>query len=432
MAAVLSALLGGILVALVARVGVGTPFKDELLFGPLYAALARGELPPLRELIAGHHGHPYPILKALVAATLALGLPWTWMTYAQVVALIGCLLVLVPQLEPADRIASRVALPTLALALLTPRQWESLYWSMQLVSALFLLASLGAFASLSAWARSCRGAWLLASLLLALVASASNGAGAATLALVCGAGLALRRDGFSGVAVGAAAALGVGLVAASLALAPRSGVGSGPLPPATALAHVASMYAHPFVDPGGWRPGGILAGALALALACWCTARALARWRESLFGLLCLLLGALAILGVTLSRVSAGVFQPGAPRYLPFAAPVAIGCVVLLCRWRHRLLLAALLVAVAAGHGASLASEWRLAPHRRALLREAHAQLCGAGRVHPVHDLRVALSPGALRDLQQLFCGSAARPLRDPDTAAADPGEQAGDMLDAR
>jgi hypothetical protein len=401
--------LSSVLLLLIVRVAVSTPFQDELTLVNLYAPLAGGKLPPLSALIAAHNGHPLLIIKLLITITLRAGLPWSWMTYAQVPVLAGCLLVIFRRVTAGYFKARGLALLGVSLVLLSPRQWENLYWSMQLSVPLCLLASLTAFASTARFSESRDKRWLHWAMLLSIAASVSDAAGVFTLFLVAAA-LVVQKPGMRAViVVGIYMAVGGSLFLLSQLFAQQGGIGSGDFQLARAAEHLTRMFALQVADFSASSYSPIVVGILAMFLAVYCLGRALTEWTNSLFEILCIVLGVVLIAVVTYARVTAGKFQPDAPRYLPLVAPISIGCLLLLYRWGNRLLLTASVIVLAAGYIASLRSEWRAGPSRRAMLTAAHSHLCAPGSahpntVHPVHNMKLELPDGVLRDLQMLFC----------------------------
>lgn len=392
-----------VLAVLIYRAGFATPFKDELLFWPLYRSLAEHDFPPLSELVAAHNGHPYLLLKALISLTLLAGLPWTWMMYAQVGVLLLCVLLVV-----GSRSARMGAVASLVVvsALLSPRQWENLYWAMQLAFPLSLMFSLAAFTAADRYARSTQDTrWAYAALASGLAASVSNGAGIFALGLAGVAVATVSRVARVRVAAFVALAAGIGLFVYAQVLTPRSGIGDAPIDLTRAMEHAVRMMAHQFVDAPPRSPVTLVMGVAASLIVAYAVATAVAGWRDSLFEFLCIALSLLLIAGVTYARVTAGIFQPDAPRYLPLLAPLTIGTVLLLDRAGRRGVLIGMLVVMAVGYALALRSEWRISPYRQENMLAAHQALCVSGSVHPTHDMKVQLPGQALADIRTLFCG---------------------------
>lgn len=401
--AVLTVCMASVLVALVYRAAFPTPFQDELVFESLYRSLAEQRWPPLPELIAAHNGHPYLVVKALISLTLLAQLPWTWLMYAQICVLASCMLLVVG--SRASRLGA-VSIVVLAAVLLSPRQWENLYWAMQLAFPLSLLFSLAAFAAADRYARSTWDTrWAYAALASGFAASVSNGAGVFALGLTCVAVMMVGRPARVRSAALVVLALGVLLFVYAQVLAPRSGVGSAPIEMVRALEHAVRMLAHQFIDAPPRSPGTVALGVVTSLVVAYAVARAMETWRECLFELLCIALSLLLIAGVTYSRITAGIFQPDAPRYLPLLAPLTIGTVLLLDRFGRQGVLVGVLGLVAVGYLLALRSEWRIVLYRQQNMVAAHQELCVSGRVHPAHNMKDQLRGSALSDVRTLFCG---------------------------
>jgi len=399
-----------VLTVLIARAAVATPYQDELTFSTLYGSLAIGAFPPLQELFAAHNGHPSLVLKLLIVFTHQLGLPWTWMMYAQVAALVGCVLIVIAQIRASSRFDFCAAALAVTFVLMTPRQWENLYWSMQLVFPVFLLTSLGAFACIARYSNSRQRKWLLSALVLSLLATESNGAGIFTLALTATALLVLRPDRYGVMAIATIAVVGGALFYVSQTLAPRSGVGGNDFALVETIEHVLRMSAHQLADFPHARVLSICIGFFLGLLALYCGIWALREWPAAIFETLCIALGIVLILGVSYVRVAAQIMQPDAPRYLPLIAPITIGCVLLFSRWRAAGALVAFASVLLTSYALSLRSEWILGPIRQANLLAAHSDLCiGNSGISLVQSAEYDMSRAALSDLQKIFCSDGPR-----------------------
>lgn len=396
--------LGTVITLLIVRAAFPTPFQDELTFNTLFAPLARREFPALSELVAAHNGHPYLLLKLIVAITILGGLPWAWMMYAQVGVLGVCALVV--YLVRRERLGS-LAGAVVLLVLFSPRQWENFYWAMQLAFPMSLLFSLASFAAADRYAVSTHDPrWAYAALVSGLGASVSNGAGIFALGLASVAVMLVGRAARVRLAAVIALALGTGLFVYAQMLAPRSGVGGAPIDLARAVEHAVRMVAHQFVDAPSGSLGTLVLGVAGSFIITYAVMRAASAWRECLFELLCIVLSLLLIAGVTYSRITAGIFQPDASRYLPLLAPLTIGTVLLLDRWGRRAVLVGVLSLVVVGYVLALRSEWRISPHRQLNMLAAHQELCVNGRVHPIHNMKAQIPEPALYGIRNLFCGN--------------------------
>jgi hypothetical protein len=390
---------GTYLIALIARAGVSVPFKDELAFVGIYSSLAQGNLPTLGEIIAVHSGHPYLVLKSLIVATLSLRLPWVWMMYAQVFILIGCAYVVYCQ---AIRTPGHAAVPVLAaaLVLLSPRQWGNLYWAMQIAFPLSLASGFCSFYFAGRFQLERRLGLLAASLGLALFASISSGAGFVAFCIVILALLALRPQREQRWLIVGTGILGVGLYVVAQAFSVHRGVGQASVDLAQSLSHALLMLTNTiaFFSPEQ-KYIALLIGSLIAIVAAYCLWLAVRAWPLSIFELSCLAWGLLVILAITYARLSAGIFQPDAPRYVTLVMPLVVGCVLILQRTEKRFLIHILTAALAIGWFQSAISEWKTTPYRKANLTRELTDLCAEGRVSVSY-----LSPSQINDIRTFFC----------------------------
>lgn len=394
------------LLVLIARAAVNTPFVDEFQFGYLYNPIAHNELPALRDIVAAHNGHPYTILKSLLTLTLLLGIPWSALMYAQVPVLAATFLLVAKRLPAGTKAIGLIAVIGLAVTIITPRQWENLYWAMQFAFPLSLLFSLGAFHFASRYSSEGSTGTLAGALACSFIASLCNGAGIFACLLAAVALLANRqrqRPWHVGL-IGGATLGTLALYLLSQGLSPTQAVGSKPLPLLATADHAVRMLASGVFDFSQSNPLGFATGALLALTVLWCVFHALKAWRDHTFELLCFAFGGILIAGVTYARLRAGIFQPDAPRYVPLVMPVVIGTILVLHKMGNRTLLAALVSLLCIGYGSSLFSEWRATPYRRDNLQQSQDSLCQQGGTGGV-----SIPPGDVRSIQQLFCTSQAR-----------------------
>jgi hypothetical protein len=274
--AVLAVAFAAVLSLLIYRAAFPTLYMDELFFAQLYAPLAQGSFPHLRELVAAHHGHPYLLLKTLVSATLLLGLPWVWLMYAQAALLLlaawgACLW--------RGEKTSGVAVLACCLVVLSPRQWENLYWGMGIAFALFLLSSLAAFRAVDRWARSGQPQWAYAALLTASLALVSNGAGIITLLLTCIANPIVRGRRSTTLAALLALFLGLAFFVLARALAPSRKASAATLDLPVAIDHALRMFGHQFIDGPAGSALVVVLGILSAALIPYVVHAVGSRWR---------------------------------------------------------------------------------------------------------------------------------------------------------
>lgn len=387
------------LAILISRAAVDVPFKDELYFPNIYASVASGKFLAIHNLIAAHNGHPYLLLKLLMIFTLSNGLPWSWMMYAQVPILLAAFLI-ANKLLTNDYWSNWIATVALAFAIITPRQWENLYWGMQIAFSLSLLLGLCAFYCLQRYSEKKLSSWLTGALVISSLASVCSAQGFLAF-LITLFGLTLvkpSRNHF--VALLSCGLAGTALFAASEMLAMHAGAGRFTAGAVTYGEHVARMFGNAIAYYGRHIGVGILIGVAVAALAAYCSWIALKRYRQFMFELACIAWGVGLILVVSYARLAIDINQPNAPRYVPLVMPILIGIISILAKTRRHAILAAIMVVVLFGYFQSAASEWHITPYRKANLTALSRQLCSAS------DDYGKLSVSDLRNLQYFFCSS--------------------------
>lgn len=390
-------LLGLYLALLISRVAVSVPFQDELHFSHIYASVASDKFIAIHDLIAAHDGHPYLILKLLMMLTLSNGLPWTWLMYAQVPILMITFMITVKLLDNSGW-SYWVAMLAIALAIITPRQWENLYWGMQIAFSLSLLLGLSAFYCLQRYAENRYSSWLFGALAIGLLASVTAAQGFLAFLITLLGLITVRPSRKHFMALFLCGLGGIALFVASEILAVHAGTGKH-MPEAISFGrHVARMFANAIAYYGRHIEIGVLVGASVAALAACCSWIALKRYRQFMFELACIAWGVGLILVVSYARLSAGINQPDAPRYVPLVMPILIGNILVLARTRKHVVLAGIMAVVLLGYFQSALSEWRITPYRKANLSVLLHHVCSA---EPGYE---QLSSSNLHDIQQLFC----------------------------
>lgn len=393
--------LTGYLLVLISRAAVNVPFKDEFSFAELFSALARGKLPAVSEIVAAHNGHPYLALKLLMSATLALHMPWSWMMYAQVPILAICVLIIYRR-ALATSANPAVSVVSAAIVLLSPRHWENFYWAMQIAFALALAAGLGAFYLAAKFEQERKPSQLVGALALGLLGSICAAPGFVAFAITVFVLMAqrLRRDQYW-IVVGIGI-LGLGFFIIAQMLAIRGGVGQNHLELRSLAEHLLLMLSNTVAFFGEKERFIALSIGVAIAsLTIYCFYIAIRAWPSAIFELACLALGGVLVIVVTYSRVSMGIFQPDAPRYVPLVAPLIVGSVLILERNRKQCLLYIIVAAVSVGWLQSAVSEWGITPYRKENLERTLYELCVESRVEGR-----TLSAAQIKDIQLFFCVS--------------------------
>mgnify|MGYP003703905537 FL=1 len=317
------------LIWIIHKVGVNAPFQDELTFSNLYSQVISGESLGLRELMSSHNGHPLLIPKLLMGLTLKFELPWILLMYAQVALLFVAYLFATARLNDIKSLSDYCVLFGLAFSIFSARQWENLYWAMQLAFPLYLALSFSAFFYAQRYWSSRRTSDLCVALALALCAATSNGAGIFTLILTCIA-VSLARPNARDLTLSIAFAVsGTIFFILSQSASTNGGIGASVPDLQQFVRHAAQMLALTWLDFGEHKTvAEIFAVVFALVLV-GTVVRTFKYRSLYTFELLSISIGLLVLLGVSYARVSAGIFQPDASRYIPLVIPIAVGSILI-------------------------------------------------------------------------------------------------------
>lgn len=401
-AALLAALLMALyLIILITRAAVNVPFEDEFNFGSIYRAVLDGNIPPLKELLAAHNGHPYILLKLLIISTLNIQIPWSWMMYAQVPLLFGVFMLVYKQwIKSSNRHV--LAILAVALIVLSPRQWENLYWAMQMMFAVTLATGVGAIYFLAKYQEEKKLSCLIAALILALIASMSTGAGLFIflITLIGLISLRLSRTHLSLVAI--FGLIGISIFAAAQLFAVESTGGVRQYLSWQLIKHVILMFANTIAFyEQNTNMIALMIGIAIMVLTVYCVWIAIRAFPATIFEASCLLWGLMLIAAVTYARVPLGIFQPDAPRYIPLVAPLIIGSSLILSRMKMQRVLALVVIGLMLGYMQTAVSEWKITPYRKNNLSGSLLSLCNDGIVD-----RAGLTIMQVRDVQKIFCES--------------------------
>jgi hypothetical protein len=400
--------MGMFLAILVNRAAVDVPFQDELAFESIYSALANRTLPSFSGLLSAHNGHPYFLLKIIAAATLMIGMPWSALMYAQI-----------PLLLIASGIATRkssihskcgiLAMLAIVLVLVSPRQWENLYWAMQISVALALVVGLGAFYCVNLYGNERKLGWLMLGLFLALISCLNTGMGFAAFLITILVLFILRPSRFHLVFITITLFVGTGLYVAAAMFAEHGGVGKGFPSPALFVKHALLMLANAvaFYDPNN-KFIGLAIGSAVMCLLLYCGRLAIRNYTDSVFEICCLLWGLGLVVIVTHSRVTMGIWQPDAPRYVPLVAPLIVGFSLVLQRLGKRWILVLLVAGLTLGYIQSAISEWKITPYRKDHMDRSLQNLCNG-----VIDRPDLATLSQVKDIQKVFCRQDQHNLRD-------------------
>jgi hypothetical protein len=380
--ALLPAALTIYLLILIHRAAVTVPFADEQQFNVLYGYVVNGQMPPLTELMASHNGHPYLTLKLIMSAVFLLGFPWKVMMYVQPLLLAWCFYIAARSARlDLRKWPDALTYVALALAIITPRMWEDLYWGMQMSAQLCLALSLLAFAATARYIENERSKDLAIAFAAGCLAGLSAGAGILVPPMIVATIVAspARRNRAHLLATGMFLLISCGLIALSYELSTQPGIGHSSLNVRSAVLHAARMFAHLFYTFHERSPGAPWVGLFTLIVLCFVTARLIRQWPKYVFPLLSAALGCALIAMITYARVKAGLFQPNAPRYVPDILPLSIGLLLLLRSANYKTLLVMFSILTCLCYVKVAASEWSITPYRKIYVGKMRTQFCDEG-----------------------------------------------------
>lgn len=388
--ACLSVILAGaaFLAVLVWRAAVSTPFEDEFYFGSLYRAALSGRAPPLNAVLLPHYGHIYILLNLALWAVVYFDLPLAALIWLQIPLLAGAALVLsrFMQREIGASLPVRIAA---LLLVLSPNQWEDLYWAMEVSVALLMFFTMLALERSACFVRTGEARYATQAMICGFLAACSQGAGIASAVLILPLLLTRIKAAPPWVPAGIYAAALAALYVGTHALLPRSGAPLGSadawfalaqrLPAYWALYFGTAVFPAETFDASQLRISAGIAFVVCAAWVLWHTPRGLLVLRGESF---LLTLGAVIAVTIGVARVSGGVYQPDASRYFPFVSVAWIGVLCLTSRttrdsrWVRHLLVAMILF----GYFAGADREFHTAPYRKLNLRDNQAALCQGRR----------------------------------------------------
>lgn len=413
------------LTLLVTKGGFPTPYLDEFRFWRIYAGAKEGVL-DFRDFFELHNGaHLYAVLKLWFWTVVHLGLDWRISMHVQVlfiVATAGMAMKYGTGAHPT-RFSLLMGL-TAALALSSARQYDNLYWAMQVSAAAMLLSSMLSFYHVARLHETQKIKHATLAFLFATLALLSSGGGAVTLPISTAAiFLASKNRRLKLIALSA----GCVVLAAYASLVARHpvmqlfilklGVGgisdNSFLEAAKKLAIYFPQFFSNALHSFSLRAddtASLCSGTAVLALSAYTLFSSYRKGRCILPCLLiCFALASCAAVATTRIALSA----PTESRYYPFAAALLAGNALALRRpenlWQKTvaLLLAAL---TAASFLYNYGVQFKEAPQHKQNAREAHMHLC-AGKDKNNHqslawiaDSPTDLAYADLETIRRIFC----------------------------
>lgn len=404
---------------LVATATYSTPYADEFRMWRLLDSASSGHF-NVMEVLTPHNGHPYPIVKTIMWTVVAAGWPWSTLYWATV-ALYGGAGWLASRLiveSIGDKVIAYFAGVTAVLIASTCRNWENLYWGMQIAFPMWLFALLQSALLLERYrkSRSIRDAlWASAA---AWVGLFSFGAGIVSFCVVQ---FELTRISPPSSAVRRGLLVSSGLGVALFFLLRHN----APIPeegyvetfdkiasePRLFAEHFLVMLGNGLVTPSV-RIGLNLVMAIGAAI---CAATSIALLSGGFGGPVAVPVGARALMltGLLLAalttvvKVAGDHYQPDASRYVTLTAPIFVGALPLieglpLGASVRRAISALVCLGVALISIVSYRGELRIAPYQRDRMAKGHAQLCG-GSVTGLNRPET-IDPSALSAMRRAFC----------------------------
>jgi len=387
-------LISILLLLIIARGSYPTPFWDEFYFTKLYSGAINGNV-DISELFAAHNGHILFVTKFWLWLVLRYSMDWRLSSYMQIplIAFTTLFLVRAYFLKCEDSkkglhasAANISTVITISLTLGSARQWENLYWSMQVGVYFMLLSSVVALFYLSIYSTSKKARDAFIANLAGVVAMGSFGSGIITFLMVTislwiiSSNALVKRIAllqFASFAVLLALAQQLGSIENHLARSQNL------LIPSKVIQFILLFFSNSIMSHSnqGNISFSLMAGILILLLSTYCVYRS-AKTKSlagDLFPLLLIGFSFLTCIAIAYSRLKNGTWQPDAPRYYPISAIMIVGDCLLLgsSRKQHdKILSKALALVVAVSFLQSYASEWMIAPYRKEYLRARHSSLC--------------------------------------------------------
>jgi len=306
-----------------------------------------------------------------------------------------------------------VSLAGIAL-ILSPCQWENLFWALEISVALMLFFSFAALERTACFAESGRLTHALQAMVLAFLAACSQGAGLGAALLVA---ILLFANG-KGRQPRLLLTLGIYGLALLLLYAlthwvVHTDLGQGPTGIAfAAIARQVPQYLATYFG-NVLRPSFVLPSDVPRTLAGTGLFVALAyiyvkgRSRALLSpGSFFVAFGCMIGLGICLARLSGGIYQPDAPRYYSMASLAWLGLLCLsteFAKWKSAFQYGLLLL-IGFAYSKSLYVEYRIAPYRKANLEKMHVALCSGETVGLAFDKNMSLKFIDLNVIRSAFC----------------------------
>lgn len=370
-----------------------TPFKNEFYFVSLYNDALKGVL-SFDELFRPHNGHIYVLLKLLLWVVVYFRIDLRVLMYAQSI-MISLTAGLIAYVVYRDR-ESRLGLVTaiiVALAVCSARQYENLYWAMQISYAAMMFFTVVAFVFTERFARNNNLGSAGIAMVLAFLAMLSVGAGIVSFVLVA---IAIYMTSGSNRRTKAISVVGtiVGLLVfilpqvSTLENIKNAQSDTTLLSVGNIAVYLLAFFANTIFSFSvrGDDLMSLALGILLLTVTLWLLIRLRHDWRNNLLPFLLVAFALATAILISVARLKNGIWQPNAPRYYPLALPLLIGAMLLLFRvgrlmFFDRVIFGVFLISMLTSSVYAYLVEWKTTPYRLRSLSMAHISLCSGQTV---------------------------------------------------
>lgn len=363
-------------------------FSDEFYFSEIYADALNKEI-IWHRFWNVREDHFYVFLKMWFWLVVYLGLDWRVTMHLQVLLLVFTACAMVKYKygmveKPIGYFCCAVSI----LVFLSPRQWENIYWALQMSAALMLCFSIMAFIFVDLFAKNKKVRFLVGSVIFAILSIFSNGGGKITLAVVL---IMLFISFFERLKyyidfhfmkislLSAVAFIAAMCILKNVEFSETIGY---------LLAFLANS-----VQDFSWDGNDALTkilGALIMALMISVLYKGDFWKKNNFFELSILLFGVISALAICYTRLGNGMYQAVASRYYNFSSMTVIGVIFLMDRNENWNIFAKyssyfLMGIVIFSYSKSAVFEMKSAPNKKIFMRYSHEKLCSGEDISGIY-----------------------------------------------
>ena len=389
-ALVTATMIGLSLTLLIARGSFPTPSFDEFYLYRLYFDAKNGDI-NLSEIFkphftesTGESGHVYVLLHSWFWLIVHYGIDLRISMYMQVALVVVAILFISEYvLSRASKNIGLVVVLSVAFVLGSARQWENLYWAMQISAASMLLSSILAFYYVARHSETQRNTYAGIACIFALIALLSNGGGLVTFLITTIALIAVSKQRYVktiGIFVCVVGAVVAGVV--SYVLPPRQ------VCPGSSLVDVGNVFNYSLAffsnalfsfSERGDDIYSLLTATAVILVTVYAVTSSWSQKETNVFPYLFICFSVISCIVIAYTRLNCGIWQPNAPRYYPFVAMMLVGNMLILGDaknkvQKHIVLIAFVLIAISFVY--SYVVEWGISPYRYIYFKNAHVSLC--------------------------------------------------------